>query len=77
MRYSRLCIIRICLVFLLLPINAFSAAQTRSKGSETHVTKPSMKQEELQAAVISYANRFCATVGQAAYNFEKELPTAV
>jgi len=34
-----------------------------------------MTQEELQAAVISYANRFIATVGQAAFRFEKELPT--
>ena len=75
MGYTRLCIIRICLIFLLLPINACSVAQMRSKGSEAQATKPSMTQEELQAAVISYANRFCATVGQAAYDFEKELPT--
>jgi len=34
-----------------------------------------MTQEELQAAVISYADRFIATVGQAAFKFEKELPT--
>jgi len=34
-----------------------------------------MAQEELQAAVISYADRFIATVGQAAFNFEKELPS--
>ncbi len=75
MRYGRLFTIRICLVFLLLPVNACFAAQPRSKGSEINVTKPSMTQEELQAAVISYANRFCAIVGQAAFKFEKELPT--
>ena len=34
-----------------------------------------MTQEELQSAVISYANRFIATVGQAAFRFEKKLPT--
>jgi len=34
-----------------------------------------MAQEELQAAVISYADRFIATVGQAAFDFEKKLPT--
>lgn len=34
-----------------------------------------MTQEELQSAVISYANRFIATVGQAAFRFENKLPT--
>lgn len=75
MRYRRLRIIRNCLVFFLLLANACSAIQTRSKGTETHVTKPAMTQEELQAAVISYANRFIATVGQAAFRFEEKLPT--
>ena len=75
MRYSRLWIIRICLVFLLLPVNACSAAQTRAKGTETIVPMTIMTQEELQAAVISYANRFIATVGQAAFRFEEKLPT--
>ena len=75
MRYSRLWIIRLCLAFLILPANACSVTQTRSKDTEPHVTKPQMAQEELQAAVISYADRFIATVGQAAFNFEKELPT--
>jgi len=36
LRYSRLCIIRICLVFLLLPVNACSVAQMRFKGSEVN-----------------------------------------
>lgn len=75
MRYSRLWIIRICLVFLLLPVSACSVAQTRSKDTALHATKPQMTQEELQAAVISYANRFIAIVGQAAFRFEEELPT--
>jgi hypothetical protein len=75
MRYSRLWKIRICLVFLLLPVNACSVAQTRSKDTKPHATKAQMTQEELQAAVISYADRFIAIVGQAAFKFEKELPT--
>jgi Flp pilus assembly protein TadD len=75
MWYSRLWIIKICLVFLLLPVTACSKAQTRPKGTETHVPTSSMTQEELQAAVISYANRFIATVGQAAFRFEEKLPT--
>jgi hypothetical protein len=75
MRYSRLWIIRICLVFLLLSVNACSVAQTRSKDTTPHATNSQMTQEELQAAVISYADRFIAIVGQAAFKFEKELPT--
>ncbi|MGD8366876.1 MAG: hypothetical protein PVG78_04480, partial [Desulfobacterales bacterium] len=34
-----------------------------------------MTQEELQSAVISYANRFIATIGQAAFRFENKVPT--
>jgi hypothetical protein len=34
-----------------------------------------MSQEELQAAVISYANRFIATIGQAAFDLEEKIPT--
>jgi len=75
MRYSRLWTIRICLVFLLLPVNACSVAQTRSKDTKPYATKSQMTQEELQAAVISYADRFIAIVGQAAFKFENELPT--
>jgi hypothetical protein len=37
--------------------------------------KTQVTQEELQSAVISYANRFIATIGQASFIFEKELPT--
>jgi cytochrome c556 len=74
MRFSRLWTIRICLLFLLLPVNVCSAAQTRPEGNEPLVTTI-MTQEELQAAVISYANRFIATVGQAAFRFEEKLPT--
>jgi methyl-accepting chemotaxis protein len=33
-----------------------------------------MTPEELQSAVISYANRFIANIGQAAFRFEKKVP---
>ena len=75
MKYSRLWKISICLVFLLLPVSACSISQTRSKDTKPHATESQMTQEELQAAVISYADRFIAIVGQAAFKFEKELPT--
>jgi hypothetical protein len=75
MRYKRLWIITICLVFLFLSVNACSSVQPRPKGTEPHLTKPQMTQEELQAAVISYANRYINTVGQAAVRFEEKLPT--
>jgi len=39
-------------------------------------TRPAMTPEELQSAVISYANRFISTIGQAAFQLEKEIPTA-
>ena len=34
-----------------------------------------MSQEELRAAVMSYANRFIATIGQAATQLEQEIPS--
>ena len=77
MRCSELWIIKICLVFfcLFLPVNACNAAQAKPQGKETPVSNAPMTQEELQSAVIGYANRFIATVGQAAYGFEKKVPT--
>jgi len=39
-------------------------------------TKAVMTPAELQSAVISYANRFISTIGQAAYQLEKQIPTA-
>lgn len=77
MRCSELRIIKICLVFfcLFLPVNACNAAQAKPQGKETPVSNAPMTQEELQSAVISYANRFIATVGQAAFRFENKLPT--
>ena len=75
MRFKRLWIITICLVFLFLSVNACSTFQPKPKGTEPHVTKLQMTQEELQAAVISYANRYINTVGQAAVRFEEKLPT--
>lgn len=77
MRCSELRIIKICLVFfcLFLPVNACNAAQAKPQRKETPVSNAPMTQEELQSAVISYANRFIATVGQAAFRFENKLPT--
>jgi len=63
------------MVFLFLSVNACSTFQPKPKGTEPHVTKLQMTQEELQAAVISYANRYINTVGQAAVRFEEKLPT--
>jgi len=39
-------------------------------------TEGTMTPAELQSAVISYANRFISTIGQAAYQLEKKVPTA-
>jgi hypothetical protein len=63
------------MVFLLLPVNACSIAQARSQSTTPPVSKAQMTQEELQAAVMSYADRYIATVGQAAFRFEEKLPT--
>ena len=59
-------------VFFFLIISGVQAAKEKNGyGSNPAV----MTQEELQSAVISYANRFFATLGQAAFHFEKKLPT--
>jgi hypothetical protein len=51
------------------------AAGSRPPTPEAEANSPQMSQEELQAAVISYANRFIATIGQAAYELEEKIPT--
>jgi len=77
MRWNKFSIIKICLVFfcLFLPVTASHEAQAKSKVSEAPVSAALMTREELQAAVISYANRFIAIVGQATFRFEEKLPT--
>lgn len=52
-----------------------SAAGSRPPTTVETVRAEQMSQEELQSAVISYANRFIATIGQAAFNFEEAIPT--
>ena len=51
------------------------AAGSRPPAAVEAANALQMSQEELQSAVISYANRFIATIGQAAFNFEEAIPT--
>ena len=51
------------------------AAGSRPRPAPTPQSNIQMSQEELQAAVISYANRFIATIGQAAFQLEEKIPT--
>lgn len=53
-----------------------SAAGSRPPATVEAPSAVQMSQEELQSAVISYANRFIATIGQAAFDFEKAIPTS-
>jgi cytochrome c556 len=48
-----------------------AAKEKNGYGGSSAVMTP----EELQSAVISYANRFITTLGQAAFQFEEKLPT--
>ncbi len=52
-----------------------SAAGSRPRPAPTPQSNVQMSQEELQEAVISYANRFIATIGQAAFQLEEKIPT--
>ena len=52
-----------------------SAAGSRPPATVDAVSAEQMSQEELQSAVISYANRFIATIGQAAFDFEDAIST--
>jgi archaellum component FlaC len=64
------------LALVVLPSGACSApARRQVPETGTAASTPQMTQEELQAAVISYANRFIATIGQAAFEFEEKVPT--
>lgn len=63
------------LVTLLMISPAASALGSRPQNSDLPETSAQMTQEELQAAVISYANRFIATIGQAAFDLETKIPT--
>ena len=72
----------LCIFLLLHAGCAFHAATSEAGSAVTgsQIQNPAplagqMTQEELQAAVISYANRYIATIGQAAFDFEKKVPT--
>ncbi|WP_319524537.1 hypothetical protein [uncultured Desulfosarcina sp.] len=68
----------VAIVFFLLMVavsSTASAAKDRASKSEFPENSPQMTQEELQAAVVSYANRYIAIVGQAAVQLEEAIPT--
>lgn len=68
----------VLIAFFLLVINisfTSSAAEGRTSKSAAPENAPQMTQEELQAAVISYANRYIAIIGQAAVQLEAAIPT--
>jgi len=77
---KRIDIRSICMIIIsLLLVADISSMALAGKSRET---KPSqredgrqMTQEELQAAVISYANRYIAIIGQAAVQLEEAVPT--
>jgi methyl-accepting chemotaxis protein len=63
------------LVSLIMTSPVASALGSRPQHSDERKSSTQMTQEELQAAVISYANRFIATIGQAAFDLEAKIPT--
>ena len=79
-KMKRIDIRSICMIIIsLLLVADISSMALAGKSRET---KPSqredgrqMTQEELQAAVISYANRYIAIIGQAAFQLEEAVPT--
>lgn len=64
------CCGRIVLGVVLL---AWSVGSAHS--ADASQTSARLSRDELQSAVVNYAERFLAVVGQAAFRFEKELPT--
>lgn len=71
---------RFRLLMLILAVLTAAAAPAGAAGSRPPAETSSqavvqMSQEELQEAVISYANRFIATIGQAAFDLEAAAPT--
>ncbi|MDD9302368.1 MAG: hypothetical protein HUK40_08505 [Desulfobacter sp.] len=65
-----------CLILTTLLISScISFSQKTSGPDKANSTQNRVAPEELHAAVISYANRFFATIAQASVEFEKALPT--
>lgn len=65
----------ICFVSILMPAFLFCMISQPSRSYAKEAKASKLNREELQAAVVSHADRFMAIVGQAAFNFEIELPT--
>lgn len=63
------------LSFMAFISSTASAAESRSPEPAVPENGGQMTQEELQSAVISYANRFIAIIGQAAVQLEEAIPT--
>lgn len=61
-------------LFLMVVSSVASAAEDRGSKSAAPENVRQMTQEELQAAVISYANRYIAIIGQAAVQLESAIP---
>jgi len=62
--------------FIIFPLPLSAMGKKPPEEAALAVTNDAMmSQEELQEAVISYANRFFATIGQAAADFEKSIQT--
>lgn len=64
------CAARLWLVALLLGCSAYAA-----RANKVSEAPSKMSREELQSAIVNYADRFMAVIGQAAFVFEEALPT--
>lgn len=67
-----------CILMLVLHLSStlIKTADWLTPATAIAAEAEAMTPAELQSAVISYANRFISTIGQAAYQLEKEIPTA-
>jgi archaellum component FlaC len=76
-RWPAVCFLVLICAGCALPSSATRVASNAAAPREKIEAPPAgqMTQEELQSAVISYANRFIATIGQAAFRFENKVPT--
>lgn len=66
----------VLLVFYLSGIPFATSVLCNPKTAMAKSANEVMSHDELQSAVISYANRFIATIGQAAFDLEEKIPTA-
>jgi hypothetical protein len=68
-------IIAVILSVLFLNVNTCDSARNKSDEVMTKQSLANLTAEQLQSTVISFANRFIATIGQAALTFENKIPT--